>query len=50
MGDVKTQFKKSVSLWRGQEKQESEGPRQGIRLADFIHENKEQIETAQRSS
>jgi len=44
MGESATNtFKKSVAVWHAQEKQESDSQRQGIRLADFIHENKKQI-------
>jgi len=43
--NAKNQFKKSVSLLHDQEKQRVGGSRQGnkIRLADFIHENTQQI-------
>lgn len=37
-------LKKSVAVLRDQEKPEPDNQRQGIRLADFIHENTEQIE------
>ena len=40
---VKNQVKKSAPLWHGHKKQEPDSPQQGIRLADFIHENTEQI-------
>jgi len=36
-------FKKSAAVLHGQEKQKPDSPRQGIRLADFIHENTDQI-------
>src|SRR5579871_6392968 len=36
---AKNSLKKSVVICHGQEKQESDNPRQGIRLADFIHQN-----------
>jgi len=40
---AKNPFRKSVTVPHGQEKQESNSSRQGIRLADFIHENTKQI-------
>jgi signal transduction histidine kinase len=40
---VKDQVRKSVGLWHGQDNQESGSPWQGIRLADFIHENMKPI-------
>jgi len=37
--NVNILLKKSISAWQDQEKQEPGSPRQGIRLADFIHKN-----------
>src|SRR3984957_10974896 len=40
----KNPFNKSATVFRSQEEQKPGRQRRGVRLADFIHENTEQIE------